>query len=85
MKPLVLDSSSIFLCLKNEQKIFPFKEIHEKGGPTLRWAISEPPTLFQCANEEPWIVSFILSRKKWILIGDVSLPNVGNTGTKKEI
>jgi len=31
MKPLVLESSSISLCLKNELKIFPFKEIHEKG------------------------------------------------------
>jgi len=45
MKPLVLDSSSIFLCLKNDRKIFPLKKIHEKGGPALRWAILEPPTL----------------------------------------
>jgi len=36
MKPLVLDTSSIFLCLKNERKIFPLKEIHEKGRPALR-------------------------------------------------
>jgi len=36
MKPLVLDSSSISLSFKNELKIFPSKEIHEKGGPTLR-------------------------------------------------
>jgi len=44
-KRLVLDSSSIFLCLKNERKIFSLKEIHEKGGLALRWAILEPPTL----------------------------------------
>jgi len=36
MKPLVLDSSSIFLYLKTEKKIFPLKEILEKGGPALR-------------------------------------------------
>jgi len=28
--------SSISLCLKNELKTFPPKEIHEKGGPDLR-------------------------------------------------
>lgn len=32
MKPLVLHFSSIFLYLKNELKIFPSKETHEKGG-----------------------------------------------------
>ncbi len=34
--PLVLDSSSIFLCLKNELKIFPSKKICEKGGLAFR-------------------------------------------------
>jgi len=36
MKPLVLNSSSISLCLENEPKIFPFKEIHEKGEIAFR-------------------------------------------------
>jgi len=52
MKPLVSNSSSIFLCLKDEREIFPLKEIHEKGGPALRWAILEPPTLYQALM--PW-------------------------------
>ena len=36
MKRLVLVSSSISLLLKNELKILPSKEIHEKGGLALK-------------------------------------------------
>jgi len=50
----VLDSSSISLWLKNELNIFPSKEIHEKGEPTLRWVVSEPLTLNASIN---WVES----------------------------
>jgi len=45
MKLLGLEFSSNFLWLKNELKMFQSKEIREKGGPALKWAVSEPPTL----------------------------------------
>jgi len=44
MKQLVLESSSISLWLKNEPKIPPLMEIHEKGGSALRCTISKPLT-----------------------------------------
>jgi len=45
MKLLGLEFSSNFLWLKNELNLFHSKEIHEKGGPALKWAVSEPSTL----------------------------------------
>jgi len=41
MKPLVLSSTSIFLSLKNELKIFLHMETYEKGGPPLEWSLLE--------------------------------------------
>jgi len=38
----MLDSSSAFLRLGNDLIVFPSKKIHEKGGPALKWAVSEP-------------------------------------------
>jgi len=40
----VLHSTSIFLSLKNEPRIFPFTETHEKGGPALKWSLLEQTT-----------------------------------------
>jgi len=44
-KPLVLSSTSIFLSLKNELKIFLSIETYEKGEPALKRSLLEPPTL----------------------------------------
>jgi len=41
MKPIVLHSPFIFLCLKSELKIFLFTETHEKGNPTYKWMLLE--------------------------------------------
>jgi len=41
MKPIVLSSTSIFLSLKNELKIFLPIENYEKGRPSLKWLLLE--------------------------------------------
>jgi len=45
MKSLVLSSTSIFLSLKNELKIFSPTETYEKGRPALGWSLLEHTTL----------------------------------------
>lgn len=47
--PVVLHSASIFLSLKNELKLFPSRDTHEKGGPALKWSLLETTTYM--ANE----------------------------------
>jgi len=44
-KPLVLCSTSIFLSLENDLKIFLSMKAWEKGGPTLKWLLLEHITL----------------------------------------
>jgi len=59
MKQLILDSSSTFLRVKNYLKIFPSKKIHEKGGPALKCAVSEPLTLYllQLNDDKKFLLS----------------------------
>jgi len=45
MKPLVLDSTSIFLQVKNIEKYFGAFENHQKGRSALRCSLFEPSTL----------------------------------------
>jgi len=45
MKQVVLDSSYISRWLKNMLKVFPSKELHEKGTSALRWLLFEALTL----------------------------------------
>jgi len=45
MKPLVLDSASIFLQVKNKGKYFQASENHQKGPTALQGSLFEPPTL----------------------------------------
>jgi len=46
MKPPVLDSTSIFLQVKNKRKCFGASENHQKGPTALKVLLFEPPTLF---------------------------------------
>jgi len=46
------------------RKIFPLKKIHGKGGPPLRWAILEPPTLSQ---QEEFYIDFQISVQAEVL------------------
>jgi len=41
----LLGSTSIFLSLENDLKIFLSMEAYEKGGPALKWSILEHITL----------------------------------------
>jgi hypothetical protein len=53
MKPLVLDSTSILLQVKNKGKYFWTFETHRKGPTTLKGSLFEPPILL------PFIFIFI--------------------------
>jgi len=50
MKTLVLSSTSIFLSLKNEMKLFLPMQTYKKGGPTFKWSLLEHTTLLQDLN-----------------------------------
>jgi len=45
MKSPMLHAASIFLCLKNELKIFPIMEAHENSGTTLKQLFLKQTTL----------------------------------------